>query len=173
MATRTKITRQNPGTKAPATRAAITFGNIEIAQNVGSYQEECGGEFEMACTFDWNQLPTASLDKLIQEIPAGAICYRAEVFIDKTFTGTGGVLNIGNISRDGTGAVAGAYFNSTTLALASMTAGTHFLGAGSQIGSFPTAANKVLHAAVTAGSFTAGRLTVILTLVKTITFNVS
>lgn len=91
------------GSTAGGTRRAAThYGRrVEETQNVAEYNVD-KNVFEQVVTFNYDTLPTYTLDELQQRIPVGARILGATIRVHTSFTATTAVsLNIGLMEPDG------------------------------------------------------------------------
>ena len=151
---REKIT-SSVNTGVAYSRAATQYGR-RVSESA-AFGSDCE-DYYMETTFRFNDLPKATLDKLINEIPVGTIITRAVLKVNEAFVG-GTSIAVGNVLRNNTGGVSGAYITAAQGATANLTLGAIIVGTGAQINAANNTAGLVpLVAAV--GTFTAGEATI-------------
>lgn len=122
------------------------------------------------------------LGNLAKVIPAGSVLEDAKLYVEEAATGTSGVLQVGLLNTDGTTNDADGIFSS--VAQASLTAGAWIQGAGALLpqasvtndgaGTDPVvvalsstgAKDSVIVASVASGTFTGGRVRIVLTYLR-------
>lgn len=140
-------------------RAATHYGRrLNEDKYPAVYQPEQGKEC-LEVTFAYDDLPSYSLDKLVQSIPAKAVILSASLHVETAFAG-GTSLAIGLHQSDGTAIDADGLFTDAELPLANIDAAGDYIAAagGALVGTSIGAAAGQLVVAAT-GTFTAGEAT--------------